>query len=212
MNTEMLVILLIFQNMSCYYEMITWMKNANSFHLSKVQPQGVAQHLLDFFSNFRLVLLMKVLLIRKKACSKAYYIKASLMLRVSHNTSIQIKLFILPLKKIVEKQLIIAYPRGKIPLRKIKTKRTMPPENCHRQTPAPREWPPSNKATLQEIQVVFQAQYDRMNYQTSQLRRIARSWMLLVQLSRRISQPGQAYKMGILEKIVNGLKFILRLI
>ena len=51
-----------------------------------------------------------------------------------------------------------------------------------------------------------------MNYQTSQLRRIARSWMLLVQLSRRISQPGQAYKMGILEKIVNGLKFILRLI
>ena len=36
--------------------------------------------------------------------------------------------------------------------------------------------------------------------------------MLLVQLSRRISQPGQAYKMGILEKIVNGLKFILRLI
>ena len=148
----------------------------------------------------------------KQACSEAYCRKASLMLRVSQNTSIQIKLFLLPLKKIVEKQLIIAYPRGKIPLRKIKTKRTMPPENCHRQTPAPREWPPSNKATLQEIQVVFQAQYDRMNYQTSQLRRIARSWMLLVQLSRRISQPGQAYKMGILEKIVNGLKFILRLI
>ena len=148
----------------------------------------------------------------KQACSEAYCRKSSLMLRVSQNTSIQIKLFLLPLKKIVEKQLIIAYPRGKIPLRKIKTKRTMPPENCHRQTPAPREWPPSNKATLQEIQVVFQAQYDRMNYQTSQLRRIARSWMLLVQLSRRISQPGQAYKMGILEKIVNGLKFILRLI
>ena len=35
--------------------------------------------------------------------------------------------------------------------------------------------------------------------------------MLLVQASKDISQPGQAYKMGILEKIVNGLKFILRL-
>ena len=36
--------------------------------------------------------------------------------------------------------------------------------------------------------------------------------MLLVQASKDISQPGQAYKMGILEKIVNGLIFILRLI
>ena len=36
--------------------------------------------------------------------------------------------------------------------------------------------------------------------------------MLLVQASKDISQPGQAYKMKILEKIVNGLKFILRLI
>ena len=36
--------------------------------------------------------------------------------------------------------------------------------------------------------------------------------MLLVQASNDISQPGQAYKMGILEKMVNGLKFILRLI
>ena len=36
--------------------------------------------------------------------------------------------------------------------------------------------------------------------------------MLLVQASKDISQPGQAYKMEILEKIVNGLKFILRLI
>ena len=36
--------------------------------------------------------------------------------------------------------------------------------------------------------------------------------MLLVQASKDIWQPGQAYKMGILEKIVNGLKFILRLI
>ena len=39
----------------------------------------------------------------KQACSEAYCRKASLMLRVSQNTSIQIKLFILPTKKIVEK-------------------------------------------------------------------------------------------------------------
>ena len=32
--------------------------------------------------------------------------------------------------------------------------------------------------------------------------------MLLVQVSKGISQPGQAYKMGILEKIVKGLNFI----
>ena len=51
-----------------------------------------------------------------------------------------------------------------------------------------------------------------MNYQTSQRRRIAHCWMLLVQASKDISQPGQAYKMGILEKMVDGLKFILRLI
>ena len=36
--------------------------------------------------------------------------------------------------------------------------------------------------------------------------------MLLVQASKDILQPGQAKKMGILEKIVNGLKFILGLI
>ena len=36
--------------------------------------------------------------------------------------------------------------------------------------------------------------------------------MLLVQVSKDISQPGQAYKMEILEKIVNGLRFISRLI
>ena len=36
--------------------------------------------------------------------------------------------------------------------------------------------------------------------------------MLLVQASKDISEPGQAYKMGILEKIVNGLEFIVGLI
>ena len=34
--------------------------------------------------------------------------------------------------------------------------------------------------------------------------------MLLVQASKDISQPGQAYKMEILEKIVNGLKVYLK--
>ena len=51
-----------------------------------------------------------------------------------------------------------------------------------------------------------------MNYQISQLRKIAHYRMLLVQASKDISQPGQAYKMGILEKVVNSLKVILRLI
>ena len=51
-----------------------------------------------------------------------------------------------------------------------------------------------------------------MNYQISQFRRIAHYWVLLVQASRDISQPGQACKMEILEKVVNSLKVILRLI
>ena len=46
----------------------------------------------------------------------------------------------------------------------------MSPENCSRRTPAPRELPPRNKATLHKIQVVFQTRYDRMNYQISELR------------------------------------------
>ena len=56
MNTYMLI--------RCY--MITWMNNTNSFRLSKVQHQGVAEHLLDFFVNFSQALLINVLLIRKK--------------------------------------------------------------------------------------------------------------------------------------------------
>ena len=27
--------------------MITWMKNVNNYQIAKVQPQGVAEHLLD---------------------------------------------------------------------------------------------------------------------------------------------------------------------
>ena len=37
------------------------MKNTNNFQIAKVQPQGVAQHLLNFFANFSLALLIKVL-------------------------------------------------------------------------------------------------------------------------------------------------------
>ena len=35
--------------------------------------------------------------------------------------------------------------------------------------------------------------------------------MLVIQVSKANSEPGQAYKIGFLAKIVNGLKFILRL-
>ena len=46
--------------------MITWMKNANNFQTAKVQPQGVALHLLDFCASFSLTLLIKVLLIKTR--------------------------------------------------------------------------------------------------------------------------------------------------
>ena len=41
MNTDTLVLLLIFQNMSYYLWMITWMKNVHNFWVGKVQPQCV---------------------------------------------------------------------------------------------------------------------------------------------------------------------------
>ena len=47
--TDILLLLLIFQNMYYYFWIITGMKkNVNNFQTTKVQPQGVAQHLLDF--------------------------------------------------------------------------------------------------------------------------------------------------------------------
>ena len=51
-----------------------------------------------------------------------------------------------------------------------------------------------------------------MNCQTSWLRRIDYCWMLLVQVSKDIFEPGQVFKMKVLAKIVNGLRFFLRLI
>ena len=38
LNTDTLVVLLIFQNMSYYFWMITQMKNVNNFQIAKVQP------------------------------------------------------------------------------------------------------------------------------------------------------------------------------
>ena len=55
------------------------------------------------FCQFQPGVANKSVAYRKKKRNEAYFRKASLVLRVSHNTSIQIKLFILPLKKIVEK-------------------------------------------------------------------------------------------------------------
>ena len=104
MNTDMLVLLLIFQNMSCYCQMISWMQNANSFRMSKVQSQDIAQYLLDF-CQFQPGVANKSVAYRKKKRNEAYFRKASLVLRVSHNTSIQIKLFILPLKKFIKLQM-----------------------------------------------------------------------------------------------------------
>ena len=45
-----------------------------------------------------------------------------------------------------------------------------------------------------------------------QLRKIAYCEMLLIQASETNSEPSQVYKMGILAKIDNGFKLILKLI
>ena len=42
MNTGTLALLLIFQNMSYCFCLITWMKNAHNFQIPKLQPQGAA--------------------------------------------------------------------------------------------------------------------------------------------------------------------------
>ena len=76
---------------------------------------------------------------KKKACSGAYCRKAFIMLKISHNASTYIKTFNLPLKKSFDKYLIIAHPRGGIPLtyliprekfsEKIAPGKTLLPEN-----------------------------------------------------------------------------------
>ena len=65
MKTGTLVLSLIFENMCCYFWMITRMKNVNEIQIAKVQSHGVAQHLLDFLPiSDRRPLLIKVLLIK----------------------------------------------------------------------------------------------------------------------------------------------------
>ena len=48
MNTDTLVFLLIFQNMSYYLLDHYVMRNVNNFQIAKVQSQGVAYHLVNF--------------------------------------------------------------------------------------------------------------------------------------------------------------------
>ena len=42
MNTDILILWIIFYNMSYYFWMIMWMKNMNNIQIAKVQSQGVA--------------------------------------------------------------------------------------------------------------------------------------------------------------------------
>ena len=42
MNTDALVLLFIFENVFYFNWMITWIKNANNFEITKVQPQSGA--------------------------------------------------------------------------------------------------------------------------------------------------------------------------
>ena len=45
--TDTLVLQLVFENMSYYFQMITWTTNENNFQIAKVQRHGVAQRSLD---------------------------------------------------------------------------------------------------------------------------------------------------------------------
>ena len=64
---------LLFQNIPCYFWMITWMNNANIFQIAKVRRLGIAQLLLNFFANFSLMLIMNVLLIKKRVFDYTKY-------------------------------------------------------------------------------------------------------------------------------------------
>ena len=47
MKTDTLAFQFIFQNISYYFWIITWLKNVNNFQIVNVHPRGDAQHLLD---------------------------------------------------------------------------------------------------------------------------------------------------------------------
>ena len=63
MNTVILVSLLIFENMSYHFWIITWVKNANNLQITKAS--GCCLAFAWFFANFSLAWLTKVLLIKK---------------------------------------------------------------------------------------------------------------------------------------------------
>ena len=46
MNTDTFVLVYFLEYVLLFW--ITWMKNVNNFQIAKVQPLGVAEHLLDF--------------------------------------------------------------------------------------------------------------------------------------------------------------------
>ena len=62
MNKDTLVLLLIFQNVSYYFRIM----NVHNFQISKVQPQGVAQHERNF-CQFQLGIAYKSFVYKKKA-------------------------------------------------------------------------------------------------------------------------------------------------
>ena len=66
MNTEIHVLLLIFQNIYHYFWMITWIKNVNNFQIAKVQSQGVTQLLLNSFFQFQPDVAYKSVAYKKK--------------------------------------------------------------------------------------------------------------------------------------------------
>ena len=77
MNTVMHVLLLSFQNMYYYFWMISWIKKVNKFQIAKDQPQGVAQHLLNFLpiSTWRC---LKKCYLQKTACTSRKLIFAKI--------------------------------------------------------------------------------------------------------------------------------------
>ena len=68
MNTDGLVLLLNFWNMSYHFWMIIWIKNVDNFQIAKGSASGCCLAFAWFFADFILALLIKVLLM-KKACT-----------------------------------------------------------------------------------------------------------------------------------------------
>ena len=56
------------------------MKKANNFQIAKVHRQGVASLLINFFANFSMALLIKVLLKKKRVFGKVFLINLKFFL------------------------------------------------------------------------------------------------------------------------------------